>query len=273
MSNKDYTVHFHHTSVGPEGRPMHAWLWDAHVEHGEHLPRWKIGGNEYLQVRNLRLVHSVWMGDIAKLRDDAPLLVDERERESELDLSDGRRVLERCHFLYRQKDDVLVLQRVRGVSALSHLQMYFSQVLGAAVMLPQVMNEEELEKVLSRDLYELSFDYARPKKAPGGIQYTQAQADMMRELHAATAKFVLRAPRGGRLAKKAANLVRGLIREEGVDKVRVKPTDDMEMVDLFMAPLRGSITVPLVGRYASPKAVFEGLEEEYERLREFIPDR
>lgn len=273
MSNKDYTVHFHHTSVGPQGRPMHAWLWDANVEHGKHLPRWNIGGNEYLQVRNLQLVGSVWLGDIAKLRDDAPHLVDEHEREAQLDLSDGRRLLEKCHFLYRQRDDVLVLQRVRNVGGLSQLQMYLSQVLGETVMLPQVMNEKKLEEVLSRDMYELSFDYARPKDAPGGTQYTKAQADMMRGLHAATAKFLLRAPRGGRLARSAAALVRGLIKDEGVKKVRVKLTDESDPVELFMAPLKGSIRVPLVGRYANPKEVFEGLQQEYDRLRSLIPPR
>ncbi len=82
---------------------------------------------------------------------------------------------------------------------------------------------------------------------------------------------MLRAPRGGQLASGARRVVRQLLNAAGVEKVRVRLTDDMNPIELFMAPLRDEISVRLASAYPSPDDVFTALEEAYARQRHNIP--
>ena len=56
----------------------------------------------------------------------------------------------------------------------------------------------------------------------------------------------------------------------GVEKVRVRLTDDADPIDLFSAPLRDRITVQQQGRYPAAADVFRELESAYERNRSAI---
>ncbi len=94
---------------------------------------------------------------------------------------------------------------------------------------------------------------------------------MMSGVDAAHAKFTLRAPRGGSLADRTKQMVREMIPALGVSKVRVKLTEDKELIELFMAPLKDEIRVEMIGRYPIPLHVFEALEQAYDRCRGDIP--
>ena len=94
---------------------------------------------------------------------------------------------------------------------------------------------------------------------------------MMSGVDAAHAKFTLRAPRGGSLADRTKQMVREMIPALGVSKVRVKLTEDKELIELFMAPLKDEIRVEMIGRYPIPLDVFEALEQAYDRCRDDIP--
>ena len=56
----------------------------------------------------------------------------------------------------------------------------------------------------------------------------------------------------------------------GVEKVRVRLTDDADPIDLFSAPLRDRITVQQQGRYPAAADVFRELECAYDRNRSAI---
>ena len=94
---------------------------------------------------------------------------------------------------------------------------------------------------------------------------------MMAGIDAAHAKFTLRAPRNGGLADQAKQMVRQILGTPGTGKVRIKLADDKEPIELFMAPLKDSLKVEMIGRYPLAVHVFEGLEEAFNRQRGSIP--
>lgn len=271
MTMKKYTVHFARTSKGREGVPIAPSLRNAVALHGPNLPSIDLGGDGF-QMRELARIGTVWRGVFARLRDDAPHIVNGRDQEREIPLDEGDRILDKCHFLYRERSDVLIWQVNRNAGGLIRAQQYLGQVFDDYLELPQVMNDADIQRVLDGQLYEVTFGYARPQHLEANSPTWNHNAfDMMNNVHAAQAKFMLRAPRGGGLAEAAKRMVRQLVASVGVEKVRVRLTDESNPVELFMAPLRDTVEVNLVGRYPVPQEIYQALEEAHDRQEPSIP--
>lgn len=271
MRTKSYRVYFTRTSKGQRGQAIAASLLSLGQAHGTNLPVVELEG-EGFQIRDLARVGMVWKGVFARLRPDAPHIVNEAGVEREIELDDGDRVLDKCHFLYREQPNVLVWQYNRNAGSLSKMHLYLSAVMDDYIELPQVMNEAELDRVLAGQMYEISFGYDRPDSlSTHAPRWNQDAFDMMSDVHAAKAKFLLRAPRGGHLAPSARERVRQMLNAVGIGKVRVRLTDEANPIELFMAPLRDEIEVYLNGAYPSPDEVFRALEEAYSRQSRSIP--
>lgn len=270
MTIKYYKVYFARTAVGEDGASLSPGLNALVDQYGQNLPGIEIG-NERFQVRDLTLVGSVWKGTFAKLRDDAPNIVSATNQEHELTLDDGDHVIEKCHFLFRLRENLVVWQTNRSAGGLSRFQEYLGRVLGTLVTLPQVMNEGELNRVMAGQLYEVDFAYDRPAHLAGNAPvWNQNAFNMMDRVDAAHAKFLLRAPRKGGLAESAKQMVRQLVHANGTEKIRVRLTDETEPIELFMAPLKGRIQVEMMGRYPAANDVFQALEGAYDLNRENI---
>lgn len=271
MSFKVFTVLFARTSVGPDGVSLLPLLAASMQEHGANLPVLDLSGDKF-QMRDLRKVGVVLRGTFVKLRDDAPHVLAANNQERELDLEDGDHLIEKCHFLLRERGNVVVWQANRSAGGLTRAQEYLSVLLDQVVGLPLVMNDAEIDQVLNGNLYELDFAYDRPESIPGQApRWNQNAFDMMAGVDAAHAKFTLRAPRNGSLSDRIKQMVREVVGAPGTGKVRVKLTEDKELVELFMAPLKDSIRVEMFGRYPSAASVYQELEEAFDRQREFIP--
>jgi hypothetical protein len=272
MANKDYVVHFFTVTVGTKAEPLLAELRSAFNKFGSNLPEVSLDGHGY-QVRNLKRAGHVWSAMFAQLRDDAPHVVTGHGTEHELTLEAGDRLLERCHFLYYERSNTVVWQSIRNIGGTSRFQNYLSQALQQFVSVNQVQNEAELDRVLAGQLYELQFQYARPQdlgsKAP---EWSSNMFDILKDAHAATARFMLRAPKNGSLAKNTRTWVTHMVKGDAFKKVRVKLTDESKFIDLFLAPLKDSIRVELNGRYPHPGRVFEALNDAYDRQRASLPD-
>lgn len=228
-------------------------------------------GGEKFQMRDMQLLFAVWKGSFVKLRDDAPHVVAANDQEHELHLEDGAHIIEKCHFLLRERENLLIWQTNRSAGGLSRTQEYLSHLLNAMVVLPQVMNDIELERVMAGQLYEVDFAYDRPAQlAADAPQWNQDAFDMMAGIDAAHAKFTLRAPRRGGLAEAAKRMVRQMMGAQGTEKIRIRLTDESEPIELFMAPLKDTIRIELLGRYPAADRVFEELEAAYERQRASI---
>lgn len=270
MKPKTYRVLFASTSVGKDGLPLGPELRSVVAAHGENLPAIPLGGEKF-QMRELKRTGTVWQGSFVKLRDDAPHVVAADNKEHELELEDGDHIIEKCYFLLREAQNLVIWQANRSAGGLSRVEDYLSELLGMVVALPPVMNQSELDRVLNGKLYEIDFAYARPPMdANGRAPWDQKSFDMMNSVDAAHAKFTLRAPRGGNLGKAVMDMVKGLVKSPDAEKIRVRLTDEADPIELFMAPLRDKITVEMNGRYPQPKSVFEGLEEAYDRHRAYL---
>ena len=274
LNRKSYKVYFARTSVTKEGKRLRPFLTKLEID--DELPHLRpvVLGGERFQVRDLVKVGTVWRGTFVKLRDEAPNIVNAADVERELDLDVGDHIIEKCHFMYRERDDVLVWQVNRAAGSMTRLQEYLGEILDTYVGLPLIQNSAELAEVLKRELYELEFVYDRPVgRGDGRPKYEQSEFDIMADIHAAHAKFLFRAEKGGRLERTSKRLVQALVGDDNAKKIRVRVTDESEPIELFMAPLRDSITVPLHGRYPAEGQVFAGLEEAFDRQRGNIPQR
>ncbi|MEX8519049.1 MAG: DUF6731 family protein [Leptothrix sp. (in: b-proteobacteria)] len=273
--SKDYKVYFARTKQGKKGIPISTALRAAVQTHGTNLPALDIS-NEWYQIRNLVRTGTVWQGVFAKLRPDPPHIVNSiNQVEREIDLQHGDHIVEKCYFIFRERKNVMIWQVNRQAGSLHWAEKYLSRIFNEVVMLPLVMNEAELQRVLARDLYEIWYTYdRRTSNLSNPPVWTQGEFDMLKRVDAAHAAVKLRAERGGRLASAAKDLVRGLIASDSsAKKVRVRLTDESEFIELFSAPLRDSITVPIEGRYPLARAVYEELEHAYDRHRADIAEQ
>jgi hypothetical protein len=269
---KTYKVSFSRTAVGETAAPLHQSLRDAFTQHGLHLPVLELSGEKF-QMRDLQRVGAVWKGSFAKLRDDAPHVVAVNQQERELSLDEGDHIIEKCYFLLREHENLLVWQLNRAAGGLSRAEEYLSRLFSTMVILPPVINTSRLEQVMAGQLYELDFAYDRPPQlAANAPQWNKNAFDMMANVDAAHAKFNLRAPRSGHLAETVKTMMRQLASGTvGVKKIKVRLTDETDLIELIMAPLRDTIRVELLGRYPAPGRVFEELEAAYDRQHDSIP--
>lgn len=269
---KNYKVSFSRPAVGETAAPLHQSLRDAFTQHGLHLPVLELSGEKF-QIRDLQRVGTVWKGSFAKLRDDAPHVVAINQQERELSLDDGDHIIEKCYFLLREHENLLVWQMNKTVGGLPRAEEYLSRLFNVMVTLPPVINTSRLEQIMSGQIYELDFAYDRPPRIESNApQWNKNSFNMMASVGAAHAKFNLRAPRSGHLGEAAKTMVHQLMTGTlGARKIKVRLTDETDLVELIMAPLRDTIRVELLGRYPAPARVFQELEQAYDRQYDSIP--
>lgn len=263
---KTSPVYFYGSNVGArEGSPLGPYLQRLHREHGAHLPPVPLSAGLF-QVRDLASSgRTTWRGTFAHLRDDAPhIVVDGVERR--LRVGDDTRFVEKCHFMYFGRANVMAWQFVKGIGTNSRLQDYLSEVIGEAVLLPCRMNAPELDRVLRKEIKEIEFWYQRlGEPDTGAPEWSNRALRMLSSVGAGKAKFILQADRGERLAQVAKQYLMQMIQGTEFSKVKVKLTDEVDPIELFMAPVRDSLTCELIGRYPLPDDVFRGLFEAFNR--------
>lgn len=267
MAKRKYQVRFARPAVGQSAGSLSIVLGSLHTAHGQHLPAIDLSGDRY-QVRDLHKVGRVWKGTFGKLRDDAPHLVTSADEEKELELDDGDRLLEKCHFLHRELGNLLVWQINRASGGMSRFGDYMSQLHGEPVLVPTISNEGRIEEILNRSIYEVSYSFNRPPSLDArSPKWNQHQFNTMKQIDAGYAKFDFRAERGGQLSSGVKAMVQQALRLSGVEKIRVRLTDEADPIELFAAPLKDKIHVEQFGRYPKAADVFSELEDAYERNR------
>lgn len=269
---KTYKVYFSRPFIDEPGIQLAQRLLIATQQYGQHLPIMVLHGEKF-QMRDLQQVNTVWKGSFAKLRDDAPHVVAANDQEHPLHLEDGAHIIEKCHFLLRERENLLVWQVNKTAGGLSRTEDYLKQVLDTRVLFPQIMNNDQLDRVMAGQIYELDFSYDRPPQLDlDAPRWNQDTFDIMANINAAHAKFMMRAPnRRQGLAQAAKQMIIQALRLRGPRKIRVFLTDESEPIELFMAPLKDTIRVEMLGRYPEASRVFEELEAAYDRQHENIP--
>ena len=272
MKKHTYQVRFSRPVVGQQGQVLSVVLTSLQQQHGTHFPALDAGGDRY-QVRDLRKVGRVWQGTFGKLRDDAPHLVTASNEERELALEAGARLLEKCHFLYRELGNLLVWQFNRASGGMARFEAYMGQLCGEPVLVPAISNTRRIEEVLERNIYEVSWSFDRPPSLDGAApQWNQDQFNTMKQMDAGHAKFDFRAQRGGQLSGAVKAMMRQALGLAGVEKIRVRLTDESDPIELFAAPLKDKIELSQSGRYPAAADVFTALEDAYDRHRSHLGD-
>lgn len=270
---KSYTVYFTKSVVGKDGKKrLNNLLSDGILIHKSNFPAISITENDQYQIRDLKLTGTSWTGVFGKLRDDAPHVIDQNNNESELDLIDGQKLIEKCHFLFKQNVNILVWQTNRSAGSLNRFQIYLSQLFDEMVSLPMIMNQEGLDRILAGDLYEISFHYDRPNALFTGKRpkWSKEIFNMLNDVRAAHGKFELRAERNSSLGQKAKTMVQTIFGMSETDKIRVRLTDDSDPIKLFLAPETEKIEVELKGRYPDSGTVYVELQSAYDRKRNIL---
>jgi len=274
MPNKSFTVYFGSPTIGDDAAPLGAYLNQlADENRSGHFPRVPIDGDDF-QLREVARVGRVWQGVFARLRADAPHIVSAEDEEVEIDLEEGDSILDKCHFLYRERGNVLVWQSQRNVASFSRLRYYLHQLLGLYVQITYFNDRAELERVLNGDVRSVEFSWARSAADDALLEHNprwnQSDLEMINSVHAAKAKVRLAGTRRHPLDDRVKELVRDLLGREATRKVTVKLTDETNPIELFQAPVKDTINVRLVGRYPVAREVFEGLEEAFGRQRRHL---
>jgi hypothetical protein len=274
MTSRTFQVRFTRTSVqtAETAQTLAQPLLAIAGTNGENLPEREIDGHHW-QIRELVLIGTVWKGAFARLRDDAPHVVDIANTEHELELEEGDRIVDKVYFLYYSARDALVWQYNQTVCGLTKFENYLQLVLGAIVELPSVIDAGLAEAALDRNIHELQFTYARPTVLPEGTpSWKQDAFDLMSSVHGAVGKFVIRAKRSESLGGNIRDTLLDALASNHVKRVKIKFTDEPgQLYDLVVAPIKDQITVPMAGRYPVKARVFEELADAYERQVDRIP--
>jgi hypothetical protein len=283
MPLKSYSVRFANSNIGPDinnNRQLRDVLANEIAAHGiadgrgHHLRAIQMEG-EHFQVRNLLHVGRLWRGCFARLRDEAPHVIDATNVERELDLDIGDRLLEKTFFLYYEDTDILVFQMSRNVGYLSRFAHYWARLLGVVyVDFPPVIDANRLQEILNSGVREINFTYARAiGDHPGAPRWTQRAMEMLRPVHGATGKFTLRAPKGNVLGGTIGDLVRWAANGGEVQKAKVLLQDERDPIDLFLEPIKVRIEVRLNGSYPDEGSAIEQLAEAYAEQAHRMPER
>lgn len=267
MTNRRYQVRFTRSSIGAE-QPATTLATKFQLfldTHGAHAPTQNIDGYDW-QIRDLHKYGTVWRGVFARLRHDAPHILDSADQELELALEEGDRILDKVFFLYYTDPNVLVWQYDKNVTGLSRFQHYLYNSLREAVELPLIIDRQALDNILNRNIYELQFTYDRPPATQARAAWEQSAFDMMSSIHGAIGKFVIRGERQASLGGHVRSMLRSMVNSTHMKSIRVKFTDEpSELVDLLLAPIKDHIVVPLQGRYPVTARVYEELAEAFSR--------
>jgi hypothetical protein len=272
MARRNFKVYFARTKVGAAATPMSALLPPSLIAAGgKHLPILDVLGERF-QIRNLKLIGTVWQGAFVRLRDDAPMYLDHQiDEERELQIGDGNSVIEKCCFLYRIDNNVLIWQYSRVTGSLDRMVAYLTGIFGAQTSLPFINDNEKLEDKLKKNLYEIELSYERPPALPPGVGvWSQRAFQIARETHAAVAVFTLRADRSSHLGSQAADFVREAA-GFGFNKVKLRAESNERLADVLLAPIKETFTIDVTGKYAPEAIVFQELGSAYDRRQAQMP--
>ena len=151
---------------------------------------------------------------------------------------------------------------------MTRFEEYMSRLQDQPVLVPPISNTAKIEEVLGRNIYEISYSFDRPPTLDKSLpKWSQQQFNTMKQMDAGFAKFDFRADRGGQLSAVVKQMIRQALDQPGVEKIRVRLTDDSDPIELFAAPLKDKIEVQQLGRYPAAADVFSNLEEAFERNR------
>ena len=276
MIKRSYTIRFYKATSGAnnQGRTVESMFSELH---GSATTRpIELAGNDF-EVRSLYENRHGFRGVFAKVRkNDLPHAGAAGGGERELNLADDEGLLEKSHFFFAKRAQVLALQQNQLVGGATRFASYMGDAFSETVSFDPVLQREALRRLLSGNPNIRFFDVAiaRPSTLILATRerlrhgWNRSMMEVMRNTGAYTLK--MRVSGNGRavgddrfVGGDILQSIRELMNVAEVKRARVGievPGEEPGEVDLINDRIQASIEVEAVGRYPNSQGMWNELE-------------
>lgn len=271
MAEKSYRVFFYTTAIGNKGSTLREGLdqLKGSMTPNGHLTHQPFDDHIF-QLRDLAYDNSKggWRGVFGRLRADAPNVITADDMENALPLSPTDLLIEKSHFLYKPKENLLIWQSNIDVGAINRFALYLSNVLNDQVWLNLIVDVPNLQKVMNGIVKYYEIKVATPKSPLEKVpSYSQAMFDLMSDVGGSTIKYRVSAGRDS-LDEKVKRTIKNLMDEPTTESLKVGLDGELDPVDLFTDKISAKITVTLNGHYPKPADIYNSLDYAYHQNRD-----
>lgn len=261
---KKYTVRFY-AGFSENGAPkISKLLKDIYNDflNKKPIPHIRIEEKSY-ELRNFVSLNdgTSFKGVLATVRDDAPHIRKSNGKEETIKLEEDEGVMEKNHFLYFKKNELLVWQQNSSASFVGRFAQYLSTICEKTVSFDDILTKESWKKLESGNIRKFEFKVSRPKSdlIPNPSDWTQKSFDLMNGLDANSITITTAAKRGKNLAAPTKAIIRNLLQTAEIQKLKVTP-EYQEPIDLLADRISTKISVKMDGKYPILDDIFNKLD-------------
>lgn len=228
------------------------------------------------EIRDLRMFKdgASFSGVFARLRTtEIPHIGTPAGAEREIDLAEEEGLLEKNHFLYSRKNELLTYQSNRNGCSVGKLGEYITDILGTTTIFAPVLHPEALRRIVRQDLpvTALEVSFARPTNTDlyPKDNWSKELLELMDSAEAARIFVRLSANNLGRnvrkryLPKRLKKAMQELVDKVPVRVAKMTVEEDGEThpIDLIADRIQGQVQVEMDGRYPVPDRMFTALRK------------
>jgi hypothetical protein len=273
MPTKEYTVKFYAGTIGADGD--HATIAAAFLAlQARQAPYILQEGESSYLVKDLETWNHnrSFRGVFAKVRmTGLPHVGDTAGAEQELDLQPTEGLLEKNHFIFTARRELLSYQENFYGPSTAMLGRYLTRFVRTAIDFGPVIKADAMRRFMNgnTELKKLELSIARPTNPAAfpANDFSQPMLDLMHTSDSMTLQLQLSAngpgQRGNSLAPEVKNLVRTLIQRNAVKSAKATVQEEGTMVPLDLISDRIAVRkdVEMDGRYPVPQSVYAALDE------------
>lgn len=275
MNRKKFKVGFYVGQVGPagaDGLVSETLLDMAREQNGPSVP-W---GDVFYQIRGLEQFNNgeSFKGIFAKIRThDIPHIGSTAGEERKITLHEDEGVIEKNHFLYFRRNELLVYQSNGNGSTLSAFGNYFSTRLNHTTIFQPILKPEAMSRMMRQDLEptRIELEVARPTNPdqyPDDI-WSSDILKLMNGAGGAKIRLTISADGHGRSARRLYSQIKGkiaaLVGSGNATTAKIKMAGIEQPIDLIADRIVTTVSVEMDGRYPSESKMFQALRAAKDR--------
>ncbi|MEW8659045.1 MAG: DUF6731 family protein [Candidatus Thiodiazotropha endolucinida] len=292
-NNKDFYIDFYQGQYGASDSSGLVSDLLVHLEKKSNTVVYQVGNTDF-ELRNLRTLpsKSAIRGVVAKFRqDNLPHAAAPGEGERELDLNENEGLIEKNHFIFFKRMQLLVWQRNGNGCRPNRLAGLLSDQAGETIAFHPILQSTPMRRMMSGevDIRRINVRIARPTNRELYKQLTNPWSKDVLQLMAdgGGSQVEINLSGNGRskrreerlLPRKLKRAVRELMSHADVKKAKISVEDEhgiQHPIDLIEDRLSSIQTVTMNGRYPDVQGMFIALQgardEVYSELVEIFGD-
>lgn len=209
-------------------------------------------------------------GVFAKIRTtDIPHIGSTDGEEREIDLEDDEGVLEKNHFLYYRRHELLVYQSNRSGSTVEAFGRYFSDIVNHTTVFNAILKADAMRRMMRADLEPrtIELSVARPTNPDlyPNDDWSSELFGLMAGIDGFKAHIKISAEgtgrARGRLMDRAKRAAAALVNSGNANIARIKMAGIEQPIDLIADRVIAQVSVEMNGRYPVPDEMFRALGE------------